>query len=186
MCAAKGKERGLYPSDMSDNKPTENDSASKNSSTSSRFFVSQTDPNRPECVRLFQHLWEELGGLYGNTGPCEFRPVDVEGAGAAFVVAWLDDYAVGCGAILPLAPGMCEVKRMFVEPQAHRLGVARAILRELEQTARELGYTTVYLETGNRQPGAIRLYEAAGYNHIERYGRHMDDPLSVCFEKRLG
>jgi GNAT superfamily N-acetyltransferase len=166
---------------MRDNKALENDSAL----ISSRLSTIQTDPNRPECIVLFQHLWEELGGLYGNTGPCEFKPADVEGLGAAFVVSWLDERAVGCGAILPLAPGMCEVKRMFVEPHARRLGVARDILRELERMAREMGYTVVRLETGNRQPGAIRLYEAAGYQHIERYGRHADDPLSVCFEKHL-
>lgn len=135
---------------------------------------------------LFQHLWEELGALYGNTGPCEFKPSDVEGPGCAYVVARLDGRAVGCGAILPLAPRMAEVKRMFVEPEARRLGVALGILQELESIARELNYEIVRLETGSRQPGAIRLYEVAGYQHIERYGRHVDDPLSICFEKHLG
>jgi putative acetyltransferase len=166
---------------MRNDKAIENDSAPMASSAT----TIQTDPNRPECILLFQHLWEELGGLYGNTGPCEFKPADVEGEGCAFVVAWLDGRGVGCGAILPLAPRMAEVKRMFVEPHARRLGIARDILRELERTAREMGYTLLRLETGNRQPGAIRLYEVAGYQHIERYGRHVEDPLSVCFEKRL-
>lgn len=145
----------------------------------------QTDPNLPESLSLFQHLWEALGELYGNTGPCEFKPSDVEGEGYAFVVAWLDDRAVGCGAIMPLEPGMAEVKRMFVEPHARRHGVALGILRELERIARELGYEVVRLETGNRQPGAIRLYEVAGYQHIDRYGPHVNDPLSVAFEKCL-
>jgi putative acetyltransferase len=150
-----------------------------------RLVTRQTDPNLPECILLFQHLWEALGQLYGNTGPCEFKPADVEGEGCAFVVAWLDERAVGCGAILPLAPGMAEVKRMFVEPHARRRGLALGILRELERIASEIGYGVVRLETGDRQPGAIRLYEVAGYQHIERYGPHVNDPLSVAFEKRL-
>jgi hypothetical protein len=41
------------------------------------------------------------------------------------------------------------------------------------------------LETGVRQPGAIRLYEAAVYRRIELYGRYADDSLSLCFEKSL-
>jgi len=152
----------------------------------SSVSIKLTDPSLPECVLLFQHLWEALGQLYGNTGPCEFSPADVEGRGTAFVVARLNQQAVGCGAILPLAPGVAEVKRMFVEPAARRQGIARQILRELEAIACRLGYRVIRLETGNRQPGAIRLYEEAGYRHIERYGSHVEDELSVCFEKQIG
>jgi ribosomal protein S18 acetylase RimI-like enzyme len=56
---------------------------------------------------------------------------------------------------------------------------------ELERLARECGYTTVRLETGLQQPNAIRFYETSGYQRIEPFGRHRDDPLSVCFEKTL-
>src|SRR3954470_6923047 len=115
--------RRISFSNMRSDKATANDSAP----VPSRVSTIRTDPNRPECILLFQHLWEELGGLYGNTGPCEFKPADVEGLGAAFVVAWLDERAVGCGAILPLAPAVAEVKRMFVEPHARGLGLARGI-----------------------------------------------------------
>jgi GNAT superfamily N-acetyltransferase len=74
---------------------------------------------------------------------------------------------------------------MYVEPRLRRRGISRAILAELERLAREYGYTTVRIETGLRQPNAIRLYETSGYQRIERFGRHRDDPLSVCFEKAL-
>jgi len=43
----------------------------------------------------------------------------------------------------------------------------------------------VRLETGLRQPTALRLYDTSGYRRIEPYGRYRDDPLSVCFEKKL-
>lgn len=167
---------------MRDDEATEDDSTAELSSVS----IDLTDSSRPECILLFQHLWEELGQLYGNPGPCEFSPADVQGSGCAFVVAWLGQQAVGCGAILPLAPEMAEVKRMFVETSVRRQGIAQQILRELEAIARGLGYVVIRLETGIRQPGAIRLYEAAGYQHIERYGSHVEDELSVCFEKQLG
>ena len=165
-----------------------NDEAAEIDPTQEHSCISITlaDPNRPACILLFQHLWEELGQLYGNTGPCQFSPADVEGPGAAFVVSWLGPHPVGCGAILPLVPGVAEVKRMFVEPSARRRGIARQLLRELEAIARGLGYLVVRLETGVRQPEALRLYEAAGYQRVECYGRYAKDPLSICFEKQIG
>jgi GNAT superfamily N-acetyltransferase len=83
-------------------------------------------------------------------------------------------------------PSIAEIKRMYVEPGARRRGISRQILGKLEQLARGCGYLTVRLETGVRRPGAIRLYESVGYRRIQRYGRHVDDPLSICFEKSLG
>jgi GNAT superfamily N-acetyltransferase len=74
---------------------------------------------------------------------------------------------------------------MYVEPAMRRRGISRSILIELEKLARDCGYTVVRLETGLRQPNAIRLYETSGYRRIEPFGRYCDDPLSVCFEKSL-
>jgi GNAT superfamily N-acetyltransferase len=157
----------------------------KPASESQRVCVRLADPSSPESLQLFQHLWEELGRLYGHTGPCEFVPADVEGAGDAFVIARLDKQPVGCGAIRPLEPGVAEIKRMFIEPAARRRGIGQRILLELEKVAGVLGYVTVRLETGLRQPEAIRLYERAGYKRIECYGMYAEDPLSICMEKRL-
>src|SRR5262249_55727197 len=93
--------------------------------------------------------------------------------------------AVGCGAVRPLEPGVGEVKRMFVLPEARGRGIARQILRSLEAAAGSLGFRVLRLETGQRQPEAIRLYQTAGYAEIPRFGEYADDPFSVCFEKRL-
>ena len=151
-----------------------------------RVTVALADPAAPESLLLVEHMWRELGQLYGNTGPCEYTPADVGGEGAAFVVARLDGRPIGCGAVRPLEPGVAEVKRMFVEREARRLGVGRRILEELERAAAALGYAALRLETGVKQPAAIALYEGAGYLRVERYGVYADDPLSVCMEKRLG
>src|SRR5262249_34346879 len=40
------------------------------------------------------------------------------------------------------------------------------------ETARRAGFSRVRLETGVRQPEAIRLYEAAGYGRIDNYGKY--------------
>ena len=102
-----------------------------------------------------------------------------------FLVAWIDDIAVGCGGLRRIEPGVGEIKRMYVAPSARRSGVARSILTELETNARAFGCTLLKLETGIKQPEAIALYESHGYVLIEPYGVYRDSPLSRCFAKEL-
>jgi putative acetyltransferase len=144
------------------------------------------DPCSPAASHLIWRLSGELALRYGGDGSGAFSPADVRVPGGAFVIAWLDGRPVGCGALRPLERGVGEVKRMFVEKDARRQGVARRILDKLEAIAAQLGYRALRLETGILQPEAIGLYESAGYRRVHCYGRYADNPLSVCFEKRLG
>jgi putative acetyltransferase len=148
--------------------------------------VSLADPRSEECLLLSDHSWSELNRLNGDVDSAEFFALDFSGAGSAFVVARQNGRAVGCGAIRRLAPGVAEIKRIFVEPEARQLGIGRKILSALETIGRDLGYSALQLETGVRQPAAIRLYERAGYQRILVYGQYRDDPLSVCFKKVVG
>jgi putative acetyltransferase len=147
--------------------------------------VTVESPYSVEAARLIENLSAELGARYGDDGSGAFSPGDVQIPGGAFVVAWLDGRAVGCGALRPLERGVGEVKRMFVEKDARRQGVARKILGQLETIAIQFGYRALRLETGILQPEAVKLYESAGYRRVHCYGRYVDNPLSVCFEKRL-
>lgn len=101
------------------------------------------------------------------------------------VVAYDNSKAVGCGAVKEQAPGVMEVKRMYVLPENRKGGVATLILTELELWAHELGYKTCVLETGKRQPEAIALYEKNGYRITPNYGQYIGVDNSVCFEKTL-
>ncbi|GAA4000069.1 GNAT family N-acetyltransferase [Hymenobacter fastidiosus] len=102
------------------------------------------------------------------------------------VLAYLDGEAVGCGAFREHAAGEVEVKRMFVPPAHRGQGVAGKVLAELEAWARELGYTACVLETGKKQPEAIRLYEKSGYVYIPNYGQYAGVTNSVCLRKVVG
>lgn len=102
-----------------------------------------------------------------------------------FLVAWLDDVAVGCGGLRRIDEKVGEIKRMYVAETARRRGVAHALLTTLESTARALGYERLILETGTKQPEAMTLYSSRGYELIEPYGTYRDSPLSRCFAKSL-
>jgi GNAT superfamily N-acetyltransferase len=150
-----------------------------------RIHVTLADPMGEPALQLLQHLLVELTTRYPEEETDAAIPANIDGPGGAFVIAWLGDQSAGCGALRPMEPGVAEVKRMYVEPEARRRGVARKVLDTLESVAHERGYMTLRLETGIRQPEAIGLYESAGFRRIQCYGIYIDNPRSVCYEKRL-
>ena len=99
-----------------------------------------------------------------------------------------DGAALGCDALRALGDGVAEVKRMYVVPEARGRGVSKAVLRGLEDAARQRGWTTLRLETGPRQPEAVGLYTGAGYRPIAAFGAYRGDPAaedSLFFERLL-
>lgn len=102
------------------------------------------------------------------------------------IVACDENVAVGCGAIKEYAEKTMEVKRMYVPPQSRGKGIASMVLQELERWAIELEYEKFILETGKKQPEAIRLYEKNNFYLIPNYGQYELVKSSVCFEKELG
>lgn len=104
---------------------------------------------------------------------------------AHVVVAYVDQIAVGCGALRKLSDDAAEIKRMFVQPDHRSKGIAGAVLLELENWARELGFAACVLETGEKQPEAIRLYQRSGYSQIPNYGQYQGVINSVCMRKSL-
>jgi GNAT superfamily N-acetyltransferase len=105
--------------------------------------------------------------------------------GIEFVAGFIGGRPVACGAVQPLGDGVGELTRMYVRPAYRGRGLSRLILAALEELAMQSGYHTLRLETGNYLAPALGLYRSAGYHPIPRYGEHVDNPRSVCFEKSL-
>jgi len=101
------------------------------------------------------------------------------------VVCYVDDKAIGCGAFKQYDELKVEIKRMFVLPEYRGHGIALRILNELELWATELEYHEFVLETGKKQPEALRLYQKAGYKTIPNYGQYEGVDNSVCMMKTL-
>ncbi len=151
------------------------------------FVIGTAETCSADAGALISQLSAELARRYDHVddGSGHFRPEEVAGPRSAFLIGRLDGRPVACGAVRPLEGDVGEVKRVYVEPQVRGRGYARRLLAALEEAARRNGYTALRLETGNRQPEAIRLYESAGYRRIEPFGIYVGSRRSVCFEKRL-
>jgi putative acetyltransferase len=141
----------------------------------------------PDVQALCIAQQTEMHRIYGEAdiGPSREAPMFVPPDGVFLVIRADDGRAIGCGGIARFDAARGEVKRMYVVPDARGRGLGRRLLEELEAQARELGYTSVVLETGDRQPEAIGLYETSGYERIPCYPPYDTRALSLCFEKRL-
>ncbi|MGA0558109.1 GNAT family N-acetyltransferase [Larkinella sp. VNQ87] len=141
-----------------------------------------SDPVFHELItQLDQDLWSRYQPYQAKYDG--FNKVD---ASARVVVVRQCEQAIGCGCFRPMTePGFVEIKRMFVVPAFRGQGLALQLLEELERWAKEDGFRTARLETGNKQPEAVRMYEKAGYIRIANYGPYVGMETSICLEKRL-
>jgi putative acetyltransferase len=141
----------------------------------------------PDAQALCAAQQAEMLALYegeADIGPKRdawmFEPPD-----GMFVLVRDGDRPVACGGIARFDDARAELKRMYVVPERRGRGLGRRILVELEDAARRLGYAAVVLETGDRQPEALGLYESSGYERIPCYPPYDSRALSLCLEKRL-
>jgi putative acetyltransferase len=95
------------------------------------------------------------------------------------------ELAVGCAGLRALDATHGEIKRMYVIPERRGTGISVAMLTALESEARNRGWDRVVLETGDRQPDAMRLYEREGYTRIPNFGYYAGSELSICYAKSL-
>lgn len=96
----------------------------------------------------------------------------------------VDGEAVGHAALRALGAEL-EVKRVYVSPGARGRGASRALMAELERLAAARGASRLILQTGDRQPEAIALYERIGYAPIEVFEPYIRFAGSRCFAKDL-
>ncbi len=156
-------------------------------------MIRRTSADAPEAARLLTDYEAELlarGRPFSpldppaGSGGTRVEVHEMEPPGGTFLVASEDDVPVACGGLRTLAPGVGEVKRMYVAPGARRRGHARRLLAELEACARELGHRRLRLDTNAAQPEALELYAACGYAEIADYN---GSPTAThWFEKGLG
>ena len=151
--------------------------------TVGEVVITPVSPSSRDALELIEALDGELLRRYPGAVIEGLLPEDATDR-LVFLVARMGNRPVACGAVRELDTATGEIKRMFVRPEHRGQGVARAILAALEARAAELGYSSLRIETGSRQPEAVGLYASAGYVAIPPFGKYAGSPYSHCFEKR--
>jgi putative acetyltransferase len=111
----------------------------------------------------FQSFEEELAQL----------PGDYAAPRGQLLLAWCDEVLVGCVALRAFDeadyPNAAEMKRLYVRPAFRGLGLGRELTERILDAARELGYSTVLLDTLDDMEAARALYEELGFEEIPPY-----------------
>ncbi len=147
----------------------------------------------PDAVTLRRAMLDELAPLYpehaaAGSGASPLVEGAPDGTALATVLLRRDGVAVAC-ATLRAAPAWGartgELKRLYVAPEARGAGLARRLVRLVEDAARERGLTRVVLDTGIRQPAAIALYRSLGYRPVSPVAGWEALPFCLWFARDL-
>ena len=123
------------------------------------------------CLQGFAEELEQLPGVYG---PPRGR----------LLIAWREERAVGCVALRVLEPGIGEMKRLYVRPEARGMGLGRQLASAIVERARADGYRSMVLDTLRSMVEARVIYRSLGF--VQRPPYYANPQPDVAFmELRL-
>ena len=85
------------------------------------------------------------------------------------LLGYVEDQPMGIACLKALTDRIGEVKRMYVRPQARNRGLGRALLNQLLEEARQIGYKQVRLDSARFMAEAHQLYRTNGFREIPAY-----------------
>ncbi len=101
------------------------------------------------------------------------------------LLAYGDGHPVACAGLKRYSDADAEVKRVWVEPAYRGRGIASALMDQIEEKARDLGYRRIILQTRPIMPDAVGLYTKRGYALIPNYPPYDRLEGAVCYAKAL-
>ncbi len=113
------------------------------------------------CFQGFAAELDQLATMYAPPSGC-------------LILAQSGDGPIGCGAIRRLSDDACEMKRLYLRPQARGTGLGRVLAERLLTRAKALGYGRMHLDTLADMLPASNLYRSLGFHETAPY---YDNPL---------
>lgn len=110
----------------------------------------------------FQGFEQELAALPGAYSPPRGR----------LLLAVSDGRYIGCIALRPCdyaGEGACEMKRLYVRPEARGMGLGRLLAERIIAEARAIGYGKMVLDTLATMTPAMTLYRSLGFVETAAY-----------------
>ena len=116
-----------------------------------RSYESSLDTN--PCFQDFEKELTSLPGRYAPPDGC-------------LLLAEVSSKYAGCVALRKMAEGVCEMKRLYVDPEFRGQGIGICLIQEVIERAPKMGYQFMRLDTLPVMEKAITLYDSLGFIDI--------------------
>jgi GNAT superfamily N-acetyltransferase len=132
------------------------------------------------CHMLDGYLNNAVGGEENRSHHIKYNNLnDIHNV----VVAYDKDLAIGSAGFKKYDEETAELKRVYIREDYRGKGISKKIMELLEEAARQAGFTSLILETGEVLVEAIGLYRTIGYKVIPNYGQYANMEESICMKK---
>ena len=139
-----------------------------------------------DVLEMVERLDVSMKDMYPPESTHLIPPEELSAGANRFFAVKVDGKLMGCGGFRVVGRDYAEIKRIFVDPSARGLGLAKALQNRLESESRLLGVLEMKLETGIFQPEAIGLFERCGYTQCPVFGDYpKNDSYSYFMRKSL-
>ncbi|MEV0231758.1 GNAT family N-acetyltransferase [Nonomuraea sp. NPDC050786] len=151
-----------------------------------KIEVRHVDVTDPALAPLLVGLHLEYTSRYGpNDELTRYPGSEFAPPHGTFLIVAAEGETVAGGAFRRYDDETVELKRIWTRPGHRRTGLGRLVVRELEEEAARRGYRRVHLTTGPRQPEAVALYLASGYEpRFDADDRPTSGPLAFVKDLR--
>ena len=140
-----------------------------------------TDGNDQDFQRFYlkteEYYSQIVGGKKNRTG---FIPYNLSESISDVLIAYADGKAVGCAGLKRYSGQDVEIKRVWVEPEWRGKHIATALMDQIEDKARQMGFKRAILQTRPIMPDAVGLYESRGYLLVENYPPYDKLDGAIC------
>lgn len=122
----------------------------------------------PAAIALVRATLPEFGLAFGEGSPTDEQmhglPGSYRDAGGEFFVAMEDDGALlGTAGVIPVAPLVFELRKMYLRPATRGQGVGKRLLTACLDFCRAQHAKSVVLDTLHEMKQAVGFYERNGF-----------------------
>jgi putative acetyltransferase len=129
--------------------------------------------DNPHLAKMIRDVFEEfdaprLGTVYSDPTTDDLYGL-FRKPGSVLWVAEVNGKAVGCCGIYPtegLAKGYCELVKFYLAKSTRGNGTGKSLMQGAIESARELGYSKLYLESLPHFSRAIGMYDRLGFERL--------------------
>jgi ribosomal protein S18 acetylase RimI-like enzyme len=153
-----------------------------------RIAPVRTDEDLAATIRLFRSYAASLDvDLSYQNFEAEIAALPGDYAAPAGALLLARDHTntpLGCVGLRPIQPvGCCEMKRLYVAPEARGMGLGRNLVDAAIAVAERIGYREMRLDTLPSMAGAQALYRDLAFEAMPPY---YDTPISgTLFMRRI-